>query len=279
MKLASYSTRGRSTWGIVTGDRVSDIGGAPGSPTTLLDAITAGMTPNAMSKIKAVEYKLEDIVFQLPVHNPGKILCAGRNYVDHVAEGKDKSLPTDPGLFMRNLLSMTPHKGPILRPSNSDKLDFEGELCVIIGKPGRYLEPANALDHVFGYTIFNDGSLRDFQEKYKAVAGKNFPSTGALGPWIVTADAIPDPAALTLQTRLNGKVMQQSTTDKMIFDIPAILSFISAFTELRPGDVIATGTPEGVGKARTPPVWMKPGDVVEVEISGIGVLRNPVMAE
>jgi 2-keto-4-pentenoate hydratase/2-oxohepta-3-ene-1,7-dioic acid hydratase in catechol pathway len=164
------------------------------------------------------------------------------------------------------------------RPQASTNFDYEGELAVIIGRRGRYITESDALSHVAGYSIFNDGSLRDFQ-KHSVTAGKNFPGTGPLGPWMVTADEIPDPTRLTLTTRLNGQQVQHSTTDQLIYPVPTIIAYLSSFTELLPGDVIATGTPEGVGAGRTPPLWMKPGDAIEVEISGIGILRNSITQE
>jgi 2-keto-4-pentenoate hydratase/2-oxohepta-3-ene-1,7-dioic acid hydratase in catechol pathway len=166
----------------------------------------------------------------------------------------------------------------MVRQKISTNFDYEGELTIVIGRPGRYIKPADALNHVAGYTIMVDGSVRDYQ-KFSVTSGKNFPGTGPLGPWIVTTDEIPDPHKLNLTTRLNGQVMQQSGTDILIHDVPAIIAFVSAFTPLAPGDIIATGTPDGVGHRRTPPVWMKAGDVLEVEISGIGVLRNRIVDE
>ncbi|GGE50071.1 5-carboxymethyl-2-hydroxymuconate isomerase [Primorskyibacter flagellatus] len=275
MKVASYRVGGRLTWGVVTGDSVSDLG-ADG-PVTLDDALKTGAP--VRDREDAPRHALSDIEFAVPVADPEKILCVGRNYKDHVAEGKNKELPGHPGFFARNRLSLTPHDGPILRPGVSDNLDYEGELGIVIGRSARNLTRETALDCVFGYTCFNDGTLRDFQDKYSALVGKNFPSTGGLGPWVVTADEIGDPSGLTLETRLNGEVMQSSSTDRMIFDVQTILCFVSVFTELRPGDIVVTGTPEGVGKARTPPVWMKPGDTVEVEIEKIGTLRNVIRQE
>ncbi len=179
---------------------------------------------------------------------------------------------------MRFTDTLAANGAPLVRPTVSDNFDFEGELALIIGKGGRHIAEDRALDHVAGYACFNDGSIRDWQ-KHSVSAGKNFPSTGGFGPWMVTKDEIPDPAALTLTTRLNGAEVQHAGTDMLIFPIPRLIAYVSAFTALNPGDVIATGTPEGVGLTRTPPLWMKPGDVVEVEISGIGTLRNPVVAE
>jgi 2-keto-4-pentenoate hydratase/2-oxohepta-3-ene-1,7-dioic acid hydratase in catechol pathway len=187
-------------------------------------------------------------------------------------------VPENPRIFARLADTIIAHGAALWRPANSTHFDYEGELAVVIGKPGRHIPAARALDHVAAYTIFNDGSVRDYQ-KHSVTAGKNFPHTGPLGPWIVTADEIPDPAALTLETRVNGERRQHTSTGDMILSVQQLIEYISAFTPLAPGDVIATGTPEGVAHARKPPLWLVPGDVVEIEICGIGILRNPVVAE
>ncbi|WP_431268527.1 fumarylacetoacetate hydrolase family protein [Dankookia sp. P2] len=207
-----------------------------------------------------------------------KVLCVGLNYRAHVAESAGREVPENPRIFARLADTIIAHGAPLWRPVNSTHFDYEGELAVVIGKPGRRIPAAHALDHVAAYTIFNDGSLRDYQ-KHSVTAGKNFPGTGPLGPWLVTADELPNPAALTLETRVNGERRQHAKTSDMILSVPQLIEYISAFTPLAPGDVIATGTPEGVAHARKPPPWLVPGDVVEVEISGIGILRNPVVAE
>lgn len=182
--------------------------------------------------------------------------------------------------FTRFADSQTAHNGPIVRPIASEKLDFEGELAVVIGRPARHVKAVDAFDYVAGCSCYNDGSVRDWQKHtIQFTPGKNFPSTGGFGPWLVTADELADPSALSLTTRLNGEVVQQATTDDLIFDIPTLIQYCSTFTELRPGDVIITGTTGGVGAFRQPPLWMKPGDVVEVEISRIGVLKNTIVDE
>jgi 2-keto-4-pentenoate hydratase/2-oxohepta-3-ene-1,7-dioic acid hydratase in catechol pathway len=211
------------------------------------------------------------------IPNPEKILCAGINYRSHAAE-TGRELPKQPSMFIRLANTLTGHDGEMIRPAVSQSFDFEGELAVVIARGGRHIPVERALDHVAGYTCFVDGSVRDYQ-KFSVTSGKNFPATGPLGPWIVTTDEIPDPARLMLTTRLNGQEVQKSATDLLIYSVPQIIAFCSAFTPLVPGDVIATGTPEGVGHRRNPPVWMKPGDVLEVEISGIGTLRNRVVDE
>ncbi len=179
-------------------------------------------------------------------------------------------------MFIRTQASIVAHGAGMVRPTISDNFDYEGELTVVIGRAGRLISQADALKHVAGYTCFNDGSIRDFQ-KHSTTSGKNFEASGACGPWIVTADELPDPSKLTLVTRLNGTEVQRSTTDLLIHSIPRIIEYISIITTLEPGDIIATGTPAGVGSRRTPPLWMKPGDTIEVDISGIGVLSNPIV--
>ena len=212
-----------------------------------------------------------------PVPNPGKIVCIGLNYVDHAKEG-GHPVPEYPAVFLRTRTSLSAPGAAMLLPPASDKFDYEAELAIVIGRRASRVSEAEALAHVAGYACFNDGSLRDYQ-KHSVTAGKNFPHTGPLGPWLVTADEIPDPAALTLETRVNGERRQHTGTGDMMLSVPELIEYISAFTPLSPGDVIATGTPEGVAHARKPPPWLVPGDVVEVEISGIGILRNPVVAE
>ncbi|EUB98151.1 5-carboxymethyl-2-hydroxymuconate Delta-isomerase [Rhizobium sp. CF080] len=280
MKFISFVVDGRPSWGQVDGDVITDFGASLTDCPTMVDAIRKGLGAGLSLPGDAPKLPLSRVALTVPIPNPPKILCVGRNYVDHVAEGSNKELPKHPGLFARTVKSLTPHGGPIMRPKASDNLDFEGELAVIIGKSGRAVPKETALSHVFGYACFNDATLRDFQEKYSALVGKNFPFTGGFGPWVVTADEIPDPNAdLSLTTRLNGEVMQHSQTGKMIFDVATIIAFVSVFTELEPGDILLTGTPEGIGRARNPPVWMKPGDTVEVEIDRIGTLRNVITQE
>jgi 2-keto-4-pentenoate hydratase/2-oxohepta-3-ene-1,7-dioic acid hydratase in catechol pathway len=278
MKLASYIADGASTFGVVTGDSVITVSGR-GRAASLRDALAAGGLDDIRRAIEGAkpDHKLSDIRFLPVIPNPEKILCVGINYRSHAAEvGRD--LPAKPNLFIRLRNTLIGHEDEIIRPRVSTHLDFEGELALIIGRGGRYIKPEQALDHVAGYTCFVDGSVRDYT-KFSLSAAKNFPATGPLGPWLVTADEIPDPTKLTLTTRLNGEQMQHSGTDVLIHSIPNIIAFCSEFTPLSPGDVIATGTPEGVGHSRKPPVWMKPGDILEVEISGLGTLRNRIADE
>jgi 2-keto-4-pentenoate hydratase/2-oxohepta-3-ene-1,7-dioic acid hydratase in catechol pathway len=213
------------------------------------------------------------------IPNPDKILCIGLNYETHRKE-TGRSEVENPTVFGRFANSQTGHLANIVRPRVSKDLDFEGELAVIIGRPGRYISRKDAWDHIAGYACYNEGSVRDYQRHtHQFTPGKNFPETGAFGPWMVTPDEAGDLAPLRLQTRLNGQVVQDATISQMIFDIPRQIEYCSAFTRLEPGDVIVTGTPGGVGSRRTPPLWMKPGDVVEVEIDRIGLLRNGIADE
>jgi 2-keto-4-pentenoate hydratase/2-oxohepta-3-ene-1,7-dioic acid hydratase in catechol pathway len=278
MKLVSYVAGGVADFGVVIGDGVIGMQRRLGFA-TLRDALMPEGI-EVMRKASAgarPEHRLSDIRFLPAVPNPGKVLCAGINYRAHAAE-TGRELPQQPSMFARLTDTLVGHEGEMVRPKISHHFDFEGELTIVIGRPGRYISKESALDHVAGYTIMVDGSVRDFQ-KFSVTSGKNFPGTGPLGPWIVTTDAIPDPHKLTLTTRLNGQVMQKSGTDILIHDVPALIAFCSSFTSLAPGDLIATGTPEGVGHRRNPPVWMKAGDVLEVEISDIGVLRNRIVDE
>ena len=213
-----------------------------------------------------------------PIPDPDKIICIGLNYAEHAAEAKLK-IPEHPVVFLRLNNTLVGHAGAMIRPKLSSELDYEGELAVIIGKPGRHIVKAKALEHVAGYACFNDGSIRDFQIKHSFAIGKNFPATGGFGPWLLTRAAAPDPSALTIVTRINGREVQRGATSDMIVDVPSLISYVSGFTPLMPGDVIATGTPAGVGYGRNPQLWLKAGDTIEVEIARVGLLRNPVVDE
>ena len=213
------------------------------------------------------------------IPNPNKILCIGINYEAHRLE-TGRPVLDYPTVFIRFADTLVGHSQSIQKPLASDRVDWEGELAVIIGRWGRAIPKSKALNHVAGYACFNDVSIRDWQRHTGQFSpGKNFPSTGPFGPWLVTTEDIPDPHSLTLSTRVNGEEMQRTSTDDLIFNIPALIEYISTFTPLAPGDIISTGTPGGVGHARKPQVYLKDGDHVEVEISGIGVLKNPVRNE
>lgn len=241
--------------------------------------------PNLVTQLEdkiaaAPKVAVSDITPNLPVAAPGKIICLGLNYVDHVKEG-GYDIPTYPALFMRGLNSVMPAGAPMVRPSCSEKLDYEVELMLIIGKGGRHISPDAALEHVFGYTLFNDGSVRDYQRKtHQWTPGKNFDNTGAIGPIVVTPDELPAGCrGLNIQSRIGDEVMQNANTSEMMWPVDKTIATISEFATLNPGDMIAMGTPPGVGHARTPPRFLKPGDVISVEIEGIGVCSNPVVDE
>ncbi|RDK07196.1 fumarylacetoacetate hydrolase family protein [Cupriavidus lacunae] len=282
MKLLSFEYRNQHSFGVVAGDRVIDLGPHRAAlGTSLRDALERGALPAIAEIAKQSEatISLSEVRFLPVIPNPAKILCVGINYASHVKE-TGREMPRYPMFFTRFADSQTAHEQPILRPRASEKLDFEGELAVVIGKTARHVSAADALSHVAGYACYNDGSVRDWQKHtIQFTPGKNFPQTGAFGPWLVTADEIPDPSRLSLTTRLNGEVVQQATTDDLIFSVGEVIAYCATFTELRPGDVIITGTTGGVGAFREPPLWMRAGDVVEVEISAIGVLRNTIRDE
>ena len=278
MKLVSFTAQGKAYFGAVVGGGVVVLNDRTGQP-SLHAALAAGAmeTMRKAAREAKPDRELADIEFLPVIPRPGKILCAGVNYRAHAAE-VGRELPKQPSMFIRFADTLVGHDGEMIRPKISDNFDYEGELALVIGKAGRHIAADRALDHVAGYTIFVDGSVRDYQ-KFSVTSGKNFPGTGPLGPWLVTTDEIPDPDRLTLTTRLNGQQVQHATTDQLIYSIPQIIAFCSDFTALSPGDVIATGTPEGVGHGRKPPLWMKPNDRLEVEISGIGVLRARIVDE
>lgn len=234
----------------------------------------------AIQNSNAIKGKIDSITFKPPIEKPGKIVCMGLNYADHAKEGGN-ARPEYPSFFMRGPSSLTAHLSPILRPKVSDKLDYEAELAFVVGKQARHLTLENALDCVAGYSIFNDGSIRDYQRKTNQwTIGKNFDQTGAFGPWLVTPDELPLGCdGLNIQSRLNGKVMQNANTKDFLWGVAETIVLISECMTLEPGDVVITGTPAGVGYARTPPVFMKAGDICEIEIESIGVLRNTIVDE
>lgn len=282
MKLMSFVRGGKPGWGAATDDGVIDLGAALGGKYPSLRALLVG---NGLGEAaKAAEGAKPDAGFDeidfLPViTDPEKILCVGLNYKTHIEE-TGRSDSDYPVIFSRYPDTQVGHGQAMVRPTVSTSFDYEGELAVIIGKAGRHIAEADALGHVAGYSCYNDGSVRDWQRHtHQFLPGKNFPGTGGFGPWMVTGDEIPDPASMMLVTRLNGEEMQRSSTDMLIFTVPFLIHYISTFTELRPGDVISTGTPGGVGFKRQPPVFMKEGDSVEVEIDKIGTLTNPIADE
>ena len=280
MRLLSFRHGGALKFGAVVEGGVVDLSARlEGRWSGLRAAIAGKALPQLAAAAKAVpaDFKLAEVEFAPTVPDPAKIICVGLNYSSHVGE-MGRELPTVPSLFSRLHDTLVGHGGAMVRPKASTHFDFEGELAVVVGESCRAVPRAKALSVVAGYSCFVDGSVRDFQ-KHSVTAGKNFPSTGPLGPWMTTTDEIPDPQKLSLTTRLNGNVVQNDTTDHMIFDVATIIEYVSTFTPLAPGDVIATGTPDGVGAGRKPPLWMKAGDRLEVEISGIGTLSTHVVDE
>ncbi|MDM0107572.1 fumarylacetoacetate hydrolase family protein [Variovorax sp. J22R24] len=282
MKLISYQYNGQDGYGAVQGDRVVELHSVFGARAPDLKAlIAAGLLAEAASAAQAAKatVPLSEVRLLPVIPNPGKIVCVGLNYGEHVRE-TGREITEKPTLFLRVAESQVAHGEDIVLPPESSRLDYEGEIAVVIGQGGRRIAEADAWKHIAGYACYNDGSIRDWQSATPQwTAGKNFWRTGGFGPWMVTRDEILDNQVMTLVTRLNGQEMQRTTTDKLIHSIPRQIAHISAFMPLAPGDVIVTGTPGGVGAKRTPPVWMKAGDVVEVEVDAIGVLRNGVRAE
>jgi 2-keto-4-pentenoate hydratase/2-oxohepta-3-ene-1,7-dioic acid hydratase in catechol pathway len=282
MKLASYLHADRECFGAVIDDSVVDLTDVTGHPTLAsFVGSDAYADREALLEQGGTPVPLGDVTFLPVIPRPEKIVCSVRNYMDHhqeaLAAGLNRELADYPPIFLRVWRSQVAHEAPIVRPHASDSLDWEGELAVIIGRGGRDIPTELAWDHVAGYSCYNDASVRDFQFHAKQIAaGKNFESTGAFGPWMVTSDEFTPGQQLKLQTRLNGEVVQSGDTGQMIFDIPQLINYASTIFTLAPGDVIITGTPSGVGFGRKPPRYMSPGDMVEVEIEGIGVLRNPV---
>ncbi len=290
MKIVGFEAENRLRLGIVEGDSVVDLqvvdGMLPGDLGEALRRTKGDLEPLAdLAKIAKPEARrpLAGLKFALPVARPGKIICLGLNYLDHVKEGPQRdNIPKYQSIFFRMLSSLTPHLHPLMRPQKSTQFDYEGEMVVVIGKRAKHLTLQNALDCVAGYTIGNEGSVREYQRHTTQWAmGKNFDRTGSVGPWMVSADELPRGGkGLKIETRLNGNVMQSSNTDLLMFPVAESLIYLTEVMTLEPGDILFTGTPSGVGHARKPePVWMKAGDVAEVEIEGVGTLRNPIEDE
>ena len=287
MRLVSSNKASGFTLGVRLDDEVVDLSvAAPDGPQDLLAVIAGGavafQTVEAAAAAAGPQARVpfEGLEFGLPIPSPPKILCLGLNYADHAAEGGVEP-PSYPTVFMRGRTSLVAHRNPIVRPRISDKLDYEAELVAVIGTRIRHASEANALGAVAGYSNFNDASIRDYQRKTPQwTVGKNFDSTGGFGPEFVTADELPPGASgLDICSRLNGEVMQQANTRDMIFPVAKTIELLSACMTLEPGDLLVMGTPAGVGFARNPPLWMKDGDTIEVEIEGIGILSNPIKDE
>lgn len=280
MQLVSFLCGTRPGFGVLRGERILDLGRAMGFA-SLRALLEAGALESARVLAAGLEADLDaDAVTLLPpVPDPGKIVCVGLNYHDHVEE-TGRTLTDYPTLFVRFASTLAAHEAPLIQPLVSEKFDYEGELALVIGTGGRHIAAADALSHVAGYAAFNDGSVRDWQaHTSQFTPGKNFDATGGFGPALVTPDEVGEITERTLRTRFNGQVVQEAGIAQMITPIPQLIAYVSTFLTLAPGDVIVTGTPGGVGMKRNPPLYMKPGDVVEVEIEGVGTLRNPVVAE
>ncbi|MFW0783589.1 fumarylacetoacetate hydrolase family protein [Gordonia sp. CPCC 206044] len=284
MKLMSFSHSGRESFGAVVDDTVVDLSEAAGVD-TLAEFIAGDKYADREALVaQGTPIALGEITYLPVIPKPEKIVASVRNYMDHhqeaLAAGLKRELSDFPPIFLRVWRSQTAHEAAIVRPNASETLDWEGELAVIIGRGGRDIPVDSAWEHVAGYSCYNDGSVREFQFHAKQIAaGKNFEATGGFGPWMVTADEIEPGRRLKLETRLNDEVVQSGDTGQMIFDIPQLINYASTIFTLTPGDVIITGTPSGVGFSRKPPRYMKPGDVVEVEIEAVGTLRNPIEAQ
>lgn len=282
MRLASFLRGDVPSFGVVVDNGVVDLLQAfNGEYADLKSLIAANGLSRVTSLMKSspTVTPIDKTSFLPVIPNPEKIVCVGLNYGDHVRE-TGKTVTESPALFLRLNQSQVAHEKAIIRPAESQRLDYEGEIAVIIGKAGRRISEADAWSHIAGYSCYNDGTLRDWQVATSQwTPGKNFFRTGGFGPWMVTSDEIEPDQRMTLITRLNGQEMQRATTDLMIHSIPRQIAYISAFIPLEPGDVIVTGTPGGVGNKRTPPVFMKPGDVVEIEVDAVGVLRNYIADE
>lgn len=279
MKLVSFSRNGQQGYGAVTDKGVVDLRAAMGSRFADLKALLAAdalAEAAAVAAQRAPDFALADAVLLPVIPNPGKIWCCGLNYGEHVRE-TNREVTEQPTFFLRVADSQVGHEQAMVRPLESVQFDYEAEIAVVIGRPGRRIAEADAGKHVAGYACYNDGSVRDWQRHTSQwVPGKNFWRTGGFGPWMVTADEIPFDTVMTLTTRLNGVEMQRATTDMLIHSIARQIAYVSTIAPLEAGDVIVTGTPGGVGARRTPPVWMKAGDVCEIEVDRVGVLRNPI---
>lgn len=286
MRLATFRSGGDVRVGVRDGEALIDLARAdPTLPSRLIDILAL---PDGLARAgraaggapAAARLNPSEVELLPPIPEPRTILCLGLNYADHAAEAAMEK-PAAPNIFMRAATSLTPHGGPIRKPHVSDQLDFEGELVAVVGRACRNVPKERALEAIAGYSVFNDGSLRDFQMRASQwTLGKNFDSTGGFGPDLVTADALPPGArGLRLETRLNGQVMQSADTADMVYDVAEAVAYVTQAMTLLPGDLVVMGTPAGVGMARRPPLWMKPGDVVEVEIEGVGLLSNPIVAD
>jgi 2-keto-4-pentenoate hydratase/2-oxohepta-3-ene-1,7-dioic acid hydratase in catechol pathway len=284
MKFATYKINNEIFYGAkVSGGMIALSPDFPNWPTLREVIENSGLKSlEIASEGKSITHKDEDIVYEIPITRPEKIICVGVNYPDRNAEYKDgKAAPSYPSLFIRFAKTFVGHECSIIKPKISEQLDYEGEVVLIIGKEGRHITQENAFDHIAAITLSNEGTIRDWvrHAKFNVTQGKNFESSGAIGPWIIPFESKEQLKNIELVTRVNGEVRQKDNTDRMIFSFDYIINYISTFVTLVPGDVIITGTPTGAGARFDPPKWLKPGDVVEVEASGVGILKNEVKDE
>jgi 2-keto-4-pentenoate hydratase/2-oxohepta-3-ene-1,7-dioic acid hydratase in catechol pathway len=285
MKIASFEKDGLASYGVVINSGIIDLGTRLGSEfPALIDVLRANAIDIIHSEIKGQEpdFLMDDVVLQIPVPSPEKIICIGVNYGNRNDEYKDGSdAPEFPSVFLRTPGSFVGHNQDILRPPESDQLDYEGEIVLVVGKGGRRIKKENYLQHIAGLSIMNEGTIRDWvrHAKFNVTQGKNFVSSGSVGPWMVTTEEVGDLDELSIQTRVNNEVRQADSISNMIFKFPYLLSYLSTFFELKPGDLIATGTPVGAGARFDPPVWLKPGDSLEIEVPKVGKLQNTFVDE
>jgi 5-carboxymethyl-2-hydroxymuconate isomerase len=282
MKLVTFRNGGAESWGAVSGDGIVDLGKRT-KYASLFDVLRSRALGELPKQANGkVDYALKDVTLLPPVRTPEKIICVGVNFANRNAEYKDNSDEQKyPSLFYRAPNSLVGHDQPVMRPPESPQLDYEGEIVLVIGKEGRRIPRDKALDFVAGVTLCNEGTIRDWvrHAKFNTTQGKNFDASGSIGPWLLTADEVDWAKPYEITTRVNGEVRQHDTTENMIFDFRYLLSYISTFATLKPGDVIVTGTPTGAGARFDPPRWLVPGDTIEVEVPGIGLLRNKVIDE
>lgn len=282
MKFISFTRGGQAGFGAVLGeDQVVDLTGKVQGAQSLKEVLARGLEEEAkqLANASQPDCKLSDVTLLPVIPNPNKVICVGINYVAHAAEAGRK-VGDYPVIFQRFADSLAAHEQPLLVPKVSEQFDYECELAVVIGRGGGHIDEADAMSHVAGYTCFNDASVRDWQfHTHQYGMGKNFRATGALGPWMVSADEVADYRELEVMTLLNGEKLQHGKLDQLAFDIPKLISYVSKAVDWQPGDILATGTPSGIGFKRNPPIFLKPGDVCEVVIPGIGTLRNPIEAE
>ncbi|MDF2388276.1 fumarylacetoacetate hydrolase family protein [Nostoc ellipsosporum NOK] len=283
-RLATFTVNGKTRYGAITGKGVIDLSGRHPEWPTLREVIEAGALGQLAEEANrcAADFPLDAIAYDIPIPSPEKIICVGVNYPDRNEEYKDgQAAPSNPSLFIRFPRSFVGHGAALVRPPESPQLDYEGEIVIVIGKGGRRIAERDALGHIAALSLCNEGTIRDWvrHAKFNVTQGKNFDRTGSIGPWLVPFTGEAQIGDIALTTRVNGEVRQQDRTGRMIFSFRKIINYISTFTTLVPGDIIVTGTPTGAGARFDPPIWLKPGDVIEVEADGIGVLRNGVIDE